>query len=172
MKSFPSNGITKRCATCLLELPNERFHKAKSPDGLRFDCKSCRTIRTREIRVPYNSLSPDKQRHILETNRAARLRSAEKHLLKNAKRRSKLCNVPFDIGVEDIIIPEFCPVLGMKLEFNRTLAGYNSPSLDRIVTTKGYVKGNVHVISWRANKIKTDATLEELEMLLSYLKKL
>jgi hypothetical protein len=39
----------------------------------------------------------------------------------------------------------------------------NSPSLDRIDTSKGYVKGNVWVISWRANKLKSDATLAELE---------
>jgi hypothetical protein len=48
------------------------------------------------------------------------------------------------------------------------LAGDASPELDRIVPSLGYVKGNVLVVSRRANRIKTDATVEELQQVASF----
>lgn len=59
--------------------------------------------------------------------------------------------------ISDIIIPETCPMLGIKLEFGFDKQGgnFNSPSLDRIIPELGYTKGNVMVISKRANMIKT-----------------
>jgi len=46
----------------------------------------------------------------------------------------------------------------------------NVPSVDRIDPTKGYIKGNVEVISWRANHLKNNATVEELEAIVNYMK--
>jgi hypothetical protein len=68
----------------------------------------------------------------------------------------------------DIIIPERCPVLGIVLQ--RSTRGFQdaSPSVDRIDSTKGYVPGNVHVISARANRLKSDATIAELRALVDY----
>lgn len=86
-----------------------------------------------------------------------------------AKRRAKLNGLEFNLTGEDIIIPERCPVLDIKLQHNKTLSD-TSPSLDRIDTNKGYVKGNVMIISFRANRIKNDASLEELEKILKYVK--
>jgi len=60
----------------------------------------------------------------------------------------------------------------MKLERGVGVMQDASPSLDRINNLLGYVKGNVHVISMKANRIKTDATVEELEQVVSYLKKI
>ena len=74
--------------------------------------------------------------------------------------------MPCDITVEDIAAPEYCPVLGMKLERNHK--GRNagpqpcSPSVDRIIPELGYVKGNVIVISHLANAIKQNATPEQI----------
>jgi hypothetical protein len=65
----------------------------------------------------------------------------------------------------DILIPSKCPVLGIPLMPN--IGGGrqddHSPTLDRIIPGKGYVPGNVVVVSWRANRIKSDATIEELK---------
>lgn len=58
-------------------------------------------------------------------------------------------------------MPIYCPVLGIKLVPGGQIKDH-SPSLDRIDNTKGYVKGNVHVISDRANRLKSDGTPEEL----------
>lgn len=82
-----------------------------------------------------------------------------------AKQRAKRKGLPFAIEIADISIPEKCPLLGIKLE--KGIKGFNpnSPSLDKIVPELGYVKGNVWVISMRANTIKQNASLEELQEL-------
>lgn len=59
-------------------------------------------------------------------------------------------------------MPKYCPVLGMFLTVGEGKPGPASPTLDRIVPSKGYVRGNVIVVSMRANMIKTDATPAEL----------
>lgn len=80
-----------------------------------------------------------------------------------AKSRAKRADVPFSIKLEDIIIPEFCPVLGVRLEEGTLQNHANSPSLDRLDPSLGYVQGNIWVISHRANLIKNDASLDELK---------
>ena len=81
----------------------------------------------------------------------------------NAKRRAKKNDLDFDLDVQDILIPEFCPILGIKIEKGDGWYTDNSPTLDRIIPELGYIKSNVWVISMRANRLKQDATLEELE---------
>lgn len=66
--------------------------------------------------------------------------------------------------LEDIVIPTHCPILGMPLAFTEGESDW-SPSLDRIDPTKGYVRSNVQILSWRANQLKRNASLEELEQL-------
>lgn len=65
-------------------------------------------------------------------------------------------------------MPKFCPILKIQLCYTNTKPLDNSPSLDRIDSTKGYIPNNVHIISWRANRIKSNATPEELKMLAEY----
>ena len=71
----------------------------------------------------------------------------------------------------DVIIPDICPMLGIKLFTGNGVLGDNSPTLDRIDSTLGYTKDNIQVISYRANRIKNDATVEELEKIVEYMKK-
>ena len=86
----------------------------------------------------------------------------------NAKKRAKEKGWAFNITDADLVVPQFCPVLGIKIEF-----GYgkgpqdSSPSVDRINPTLGYVKGNVRVISNRANRLRSDATIEEIKLILA-----
>jgi hypothetical protein len=75
------------------------------------------------------------------------------------------------IKIEDIVVPDICPVLGIPLYLSRGKAGPNSPSLDRINNSKGYISGNVFVISYRANVLKGDATIDEVKMVLDYMEK-
>jgi hypothetical protein len=78
-----------------------------------------------------------------------------------AKHRAKEMNREFDLEPSDITIPNFCPILGIKLEASGTSV-LTAPSLDRIDNSKGYVKGNVQVISMMANQMKSSASPEQL----------
>lgn len=86
-------------------------------------------------------------------------------MINAARHRAKRDNLPFNLEINDIRIPEFCPVLGIKLEINKETVGPNSPSLDKIIVNKGYVKGNVRVISHRANWLKNNSNKEELALI-------
>lgn len=81
-----------------------------------------------------------------------------------AKMRSKLKGLDFDLELSDINIPDVCPILGIEINMNYGKSGAykNSPSLDRIDNSKGYVKGNVWVISQLANAMKGAASDNEL----------
>lgn len=85
-----------------------------------------------------------------------------KAMLGEAKKRALKKELEFNIIRTDIVIPEYCPILGIPLLRGSKVVNANSPSLDRIDPSKGYVKGNIQVISNRANTIKNDATPEEL----------
>lgn len=91
-------------------------------------------------------------------------------MLLSAKARANRDGLLFDLIREDIVIPDVCPVLGIPLYVGDRNRHDNAPSLDRRDSTQGYVKGNVVVISYRANRIKNDATTEELEQVLAYSK--
>lgn len=93
----------------------------------------------------------------------------EQRVLDAGRYRAEKKGIPFTITVADIPTPEFCPVLGIKLERGDTGFCDNSPSVDRVVPTLGYVPGNVRVISFRANAIKKDATLAELKGIFEYM---
>ena len=69
------------------------------------------------------------------------------------------------ITASDLIVPEYCPVDGSKLERLAGPYADNLPSPDRIDSNEGYIPGNVRVISWRMNSLKSDATLAEIEAL-------
>lgn len=84
-----------------------------------------------------------------------------------SKFRSKKANatrlgIEFTVDFGDIEFPTHCPILGIELDYF-TEYGWseNSPSFDRLDPNKGYVKGNVTVISMRANRIKNNGTVEE-----------
>ena len=85
-----------------------------------------------------------------------------------AKKRAKKKGIEFNLLIEDIPqVPEICPILGINIIANITNSPLDSsPSLDRINPLLGYIVGNVRIISNRANRIKADATLEELKLIL------
>lgn len=94
----------------------------------------------------------------------------EKIMWAGAKRRSVIHGLPFNIEVSDIVIPEVCPIFGFPLA--RSTSGrsaYNSPSLDRVIPDLGYVKGNIKVISHKANSLKKNASYHDLRALMVYL---
>ncbi len=89
-----------------------------------------------------------------------------------AKHRAKLKNIEFNIQHEDINIPKICPILGIEIFKGKDSSCDNSPSLDRIDNTKGYIVGNIRVISQRANQSKNEASFEEYEKIYLFYKQL
>lgn len=91
--------------------------------------------------------------------------------LRNAKAQAALRGIPFDLTEEELDIPDICPVLGIPIGFNKSMKDRDySISLDRLDNTLGYTASNVRVISYRANKLKSNATIDELEKVLNYMK--
>lgn len=85
----------------------------------------------------------------------------KKILLRAIKTRAIKRGWVFDLSIEDLEFPEYCPVLGVKLDFsNRDSAA----SVDRIDNNKGYTKDNIQIISMLANRMKNSATKEQLLM--------
>lgn len=93
-----------------------------------------------------------------EYNRLYRRLYPARLLLTSAKQRAKELKVPFSITEDDVVIPELCPVLGEPMVIKTPMA----PSIDRIDPKKGYVKGNVQVMSRLANSMKSNASPEQM----------
>ena len=148
------------CPTCGVE-----FHPLKGKKYCSQQCGQYQRSKRYKERHPDRVVS---QRQRDDANVAQRIYS-------RVKCRAKRDGITFNLDVDDIIIPEYCPVLGFKLVTNIGKgSGYHwdSASLDKIKPELGYVKGNVRVISSRANLLKNDATVEELEKVLEDLKKI
>ena len=139
-KSWPQGK--RLCRKCNKMKLLKEFHKHRfCKRGRNTVCKKCR----RPISVrQYNSTS------------------LESRLLHSAKARAKLDKIPFNLELQDIIIPEFCPVLKIRLMYKTDYA----PSIDRKDSSKGYIKGNIRVISRRANILKNNGTAYEFELIL------
>jgi hypothetical protein len=104
----------------------------------------------------------ENREEILKRQRAAHRTDPRKHMWHSAKKRAQQFGLPFLISIEDIVVPEFCPALGLRLEVGGKSGQDASPSLDRIIPELGYVPGNVAVISRLANSIKHNATPEQV----------
>lgn len=100
-------------------------------------------------------------------------RKLKNRLLNAAKARARKFQMDFDISLDDFVLPAKCPLLGIEMKVNkgRHSVKNDSFSLDRIDSSKGYVKGNVWVISMLANNIKNNATLEDVQKLAENWKK-
>lgn len=88
----------------------------------------------------------------------------EKKLRRWAQKRAKEKGLEFNIEAEDVIIPDKCPLLGIPLrtDIKKGEPRTNIATIDRIDNKKGYVKGNIQVISHLANTMKSNATPEQL----------
>lgn len=147
----------KTCSKCKCQKPLNEFHlKSNSNDKKQSICKKCRSF-------DFNN-----DRH----------QRKEYYLWKAAKTRAKKKNLDFSIIETDIIIPEKCPILGIPLFISESIWSNNSPTIDRIDNTKGYIKGNIAVISWQANNMKANLNLRDIELIeksmdnfIKYLKK-
>lgn len=133
----------KKCRGCHEVLPFVSFHKHKQAlFGYANYCKICR--------------KPAAKAHW-------KSKSFERTLWEQAKGRAKLKGLPFDLELEDITIPEKCPVLGVEIE--RVRHSPYAPSLDQVRPAGGYTKNNIVVMSRRANTLKNNMSKEEAILL-------
>lgn len=164
---------TKHCYRCSTDLPLSAFTKNKqAADGLQSKCRECdkkyqakRRIDNKEYLLKYGRNYQKNRR----TNFDYRLQM----LLNASKQRATAKGREHTITLKDLQdkYPKDgkCPIFGIELKFNTTGFNDTSPSIDRIDATKGYTKDNIQIISWKANSIKRNATLEELILLVNYL---
>lgn len=167
----------KKCNTCERLLPIEMYSKNKALKyGYSNRCKECdkkvwsvykennKEKINKEYVDRYHS-DPEFRQHRLSIGKKVydkrALEKPESFILQSAKSRAKARNLDFNLELSDIIIPEFCPILGIKLERGGQI--FNSPSIDRIDPLKGYIKGNIRIISQRANTMKNDASIKEMQ---------
>jgi len=142
----------KRCSKCgiVKSIDQYRHRRDKSrTDGWRRQCKECEKKYRQDNPITIQTAN----------------------MVTRARARAKAKKLPFNIDCEYIrsIISSHCPIFGIPLEWSayrsdKSVPLPNSPSLDRIDPSKGYVKGNVWIISNRANLIKNDASHEELKL--------
>ena len=132
----------RTCAQCLKEYRKSRNHFSDLPSNKKW--------------------RQENKNHLNFQRREYNAKNIERTMVNSAKRTAKKIGVPFNLTIDDIFIPEFCPVLGIKLIRTRIQRNDATPSIDRIIPKKGYIRENIMIISMRANRIKTDATFEEL----------
>ncbi len=139
--------LTRFCPRCKQTKSKEEFAISRArADGLHTYCKVCSALRSQERRG-----SP-----------VGRMMTMLTHLRSKCKKQ----NIPFDLDIEYLstLYVDVCPALGLKLDYYvKGHSAWNSPSIDRFYPEVGYVKGNVSIISNRANTLKLDATVEEVE---------
>ncbi len=160
---------TKICSCCKIEKKNSEFYNNKyGKNGLTNQCKQCMTV-YRNSKKEYNRQYMENRRKndnetIKENRRKSYHRNPKNKLYQSAKNRAKRNNIPFNITIDDIIIPERCPLLNVEF-ISGTKGNYQyTYSLDRIDNEKGYIKGNIQVITNKANSMKNCATLDELKV--------
>ncbi len=158
----------KTCSKCKIEKSIDDFYNHKSTkDGKSTQCKKCMS----EYRQKNAKYAREYAREYVEKNRDwvnkkgrdyHRYLEVPRKVLMQCKNRALRKNIPFNLTLEDIFVPEICPLLEVPFIIG-TLNNYEyTHSIDRIDNAKGYVKGNIQIISKKANSMKNNATKEEL----------
>jgi len=164
-------NIIKRCTICFVDLIPKKIGSAIGNcyvinyKNKIYKCNSCFSKLTNKMRVK------QRQQKIVGSS----IHSSD--LVEGARGRANKNNLPFNLKVKDVkkIITTHCPVFGFKFEINKQGKEnnwQNSPTIDRIVPSKGYVKENIIIISMLANTIKSCASPNEILKVGNYYKEL
>lgn len=145
-------GVGKTCKGCNEHKSSEEFYSNRK--GIHALCKPCYIKRNSEYQSRYRA----------KNRFAIRMRSC--------RARAKEKGLPFDLTTEYLeeIWTGVCPAFGVSLDIKAKKDEQDHAQLDKIIPDLGYVRGNVVWLSQRANRIKDDASVEDLERLLEWLK--
>ena len=174
LRNYNKNNNTRCCKKCtnwkdLSEFSSRKRMPSPSTKDL---SKIVPTLYYREVCKECSISSVNKEEYCGNKARKEQHRKdPRKVMYLNTKYRAAKLNLPFNLEKSDIVIPEFCPLLGIPLQVGNKASKPNSPSIDRLIPSKGYVKGNILVISHRANAAKNNLSVEELELLITNLKR-
>jgi hypothetical protein len=157
----PKSGTTRVIATCKCECGGEKVIERNSL--VSGHTTSCGCVR-RETTIAFNKTKKKPEGTLKQDDRRY-------NMFHNAQHRAKKKGIPFTISMDDIVIPEVCPLLEIPLVSTNDKRDPRNPSLDQIHPGKGYTLDNIQVISARANWLKADATLQELKTLVENLSK-
>lgn len=148
----------KSCKACSSLKPYSDFGKnRRMADGLNFYCRSCRKAQRNPV--------VDQA-----ANKRWRINNPSRKMLSQARRNAAARGEQCELTLEDIIIPKLCPVLGIPIVETTGSGGRSdgTATLDRINNDIGYLKGNVIVVSWRANRLKSNSTPKELRRIADF----
>jgi len=168
--------IKLKCSECKEKKEEKDFYISTKniKRGFDYRCKECCKKRTvayhyenrgkilKKWKTKRDTLTLEQKEEIAKKNQEWRRTDIRKRLLWRAKERSNRINVFCNLELEDIIIPEKCPLLEEKFVYGSTHNKWMTYSIDRIDNSKGYVKGNIQVITYLANTMKSKATKEQL----------
>ena len=152
-----------RCVLC--DKANTAARNAANPENNRARSNAwsrANPERAAAAKAAWKVKNPERVRELNASWVAA---NPKKKMLTAAKYRAKKAGVPFDntLTIDDIVIPDFCPILPwIKLVVAHGSKTDASPSLDQINPANGYIRGNIRVISWRANELKSNGDIAEL----------
>lgn len=168
LKTLIKEG-TKFGRLTVIKLTNKRNNSGNRIYKLKCDCgnicektssclnKSKDPVKHCSIQCPLIVRNKNKKKH-------GKSGTVEYHMWKGSQNRAKVNNIPFDLDYTDIVVPKICPILEIPIFRGTKKHTPNSPTLDRLIPELGYIKGNVRVISYKANTMKSDATIEEIEL--------
>jgi hypothetical protein len=180
-KSF-KDGKTYVCKSCAKERKRNRYLETRETTLAK--CREYAIEHAVEISEYHKTYREENHEKIIshgyeyrEANREStsakskeeRRTKPEIHIFRGAKKRAKEKGLPFLIEQSDILVPDFCPILGIPLAVADGKFNDNSPTLDRLIPELGYVPGNIAVISNRANRMKDNATSEEHRLLADWI---
>ncbi len=118
----------------------------------------------------------DKKKFLYDLSHPVRsdpeLYKIQRHKFARKKAHATRIGYSWTIEFNDLEWPSHCPILGIELNYYAENREEGSPSFDRLDSSQGYDKGNVLIISWRANRIKNDGTIEDHEKIANFLKSL
>lgn len=140
------------CNICRVELIRGENWRESTAAQKHYRCLKCISSNRKKYYL-------ENRDQLLKDRRIYYSNNLENHIFSRCKKRAKDQGIEFNLDLEDIKIPEICPVFKVKFIHRDSAL---SPSLDRIDPSKGYIKGNVQVISNLANTMKQNATKEQL----------
>jgi hypothetical protein len=142
-----------------------RQWRAANPEKARALYEKQDKVAARQRASEWSRANPERRKQIkaeYDQRRSADPKTWAKHMVSAIRCRCRKAGIPFNLTAADLLavfpMDFICPAIGIPIKFgSRKLSG-NSPSVDRIIPSLGYVAGNVLVISNRANVMKQDCT--------------